>query len=115
MLMNLTPHALTLRAADGSDTTLPPSGTVARVAASSTATGQTVGGLPVQVTTFGQVTDLPDPQDGAVYLVSALVLSALAGSGRQDVFAPATGPRDGAVRNDAGHIVAVTRLNGVAP
>ena len=113
-LLNLTPHPLTLRNGAGDDVTLPPSGTVARVDSVSTPTGQTVAGLPVQVTVFGQVTGLPDPQDGVAYLVSALVLGALAGSGRSDVFAPATGPQDGVVRNDQGHVVAVTRLNGVA-
>jgi hypothetical protein len=87
---------------------------VARVATATTTTGQVVGGLPVQTTLFGQVTDLPAPKDGVAYLVSALVLGALAGHGRRDVFAPATGPQDGAVRNDQGQVVAVTRLNGVA-
>jgi hypothetical protein len=114
-LVNLTPHALTLRAADGTDAVVPPSGTVARVAAAATDTGKTVAGLPVQTTTLGEVTDLPEPTTGTTYLVSAMVLGALAGSGRSDVFAPATGPKDGAVRDDQGHIVAVTRLNGVAP
>ena len=41
--------------------------------------------------------------------MSALVGSALGGA-RPDVLCPGTGPADGAVRNDKGHIVAVTRL-----
>jgi hypothetical protein len=32
---------------------------------------------------------------------------------RPDVLVPGTGPGDGAVRNDKGHIVAVTRLKRV--
>jgi hypothetical protein len=34
--------------------------------------------------------------------------------GRTDVFAPATGPKDGAIRNDKGHVVAVTALKASA-
>lgn len=53
-----------------------------------------------------------------VYLVSLVVLSHPSVAGRSDVFAPATGPSDGAVRYPAGHpqagqVEAVTRLVGV--
>ena len=113
-LINLTPHAITLRDSAGSDITIAASGTVARVATTTTLTGGTIAGLPVQTSSKGAITGLPDPQDGVAYIVSGFVLDALAGTGRSDVYAPATGPNDGAVRNEAGHIVAVTRLNGVA-
>jgi hypothetical protein len=114
-IVNLTPHAIALQGADGEITTIPPSGQVARVATTTAMTGYTVAGLPVQITAAGAVTGLPAPANGTVYLVSGMVLAALAGTGRCDVVAPATGPNDGAIRNDQGHIVAVTRLNGVAP
>lgn len=58
-----------------------------------------------------KVENLPDPQEGTVYLVAGLVLDALEGSGRSDVFAPDSGPS--AVRNEQGHILHVTRLVGV--
>lgn len=110
-LINLTPHPITLRAATGEDTVIPPSGTVARVSSTPGAL-ETVAGIPVPVAgvqTFGGVEGLPAPAEGTLYIVSALVLSALRGS-RPDVVGPGTGPNDGAVRNERGHIVAVTRL-----
>ena len=110
-LINCTPHAITLRAADGTDTVVPPSGTVARVSSTPGAL-EMVEGLPVPVAgmqTFGGVEGLPAPAPGTMFIVSALVLSALRGS-RPDVVGPGTGPNDGAVRNERGHIVAVTRL-----
>lgn len=113
-IINLTPHAITLRADDGVDHVIPASGVVARV--TSTPGGVLPDqGLPVPVKgadTFGDVIDLPTPVDGVFYLVSALVGSALRdqGAARPDVLCPGTGPQDGAVRNDKGHIVAVTCL-----
>ncbi|RME25645.1 MAG: hypothetical protein D6800_07370, partial [Candidatus Zixiibacteriota bacterium] len=55
---------------------------------------------------LGDVEGLPDPQDGTVYLVSSMVLSAV--RGRRDVVAPDTGPT--AIRDETGRITAVTRL-----
>jgi hypothetical protein len=110
-LINLTPHALTLRAADGTDTVIPPSGTVARVS-STPGPLETVAGVPVPVAgmqTFGGVEGLPVTTPGTMFIVSALVLSALRGS-RPDVVGPGTGPNDGTVRNEKGHVIAVTRL-----
>ena len=112
-LVNLTPHPLTLRAADGSDTVLTPSGTVARVT-STPGTEGTIESLPVPVMTadaFGEVIDLPEAEEGTFFVVSGMVGSAL--SGRPDVLVPGTGPKDGAIRNEKGHIVAVTRLKMV--
>lgn len=61
----------------------------------------------------GAVTGLPN-DCGPIYIVSGMVLDALSASGskRNDVFAPDTGA--GAVRDEAGRIVAVRRLVGVA-
>ena len=119
-LVNLTPHAISVRA--GGDTvTVPPSGNVARVSTSAKEAGVLFIGtgspVPVQVTTFGQVEGLPemDPEAGVVYVVSGMVLSALREQGivRGDVVAPATGPNDGAIRNEKGHIVAITGFNAL--
>jgi hypothetical protein len=109
---NLTPHSITIRSATG-DITVPASGTVARVA-TSTAETRLLGGIPVQISVTGEVTGLP-AQDGSIFIVSGMVMEALKirGVTRPDVVAPATGPQDGAIRNDSGHIVAVTRLNGL--
>lgn len=116
MIVNLTPHALTLVAPSGEHHVIPPSGGVARVA-STPGTLAAVDGLPVPVaspTVFGEVTGLPAPVEGTFFIVSAMVGSALAGRGRTDVLMPGTGPNDGALRNEAGHIVGVTRLVAVA-
>ena len=110
-LVNCTPHAITLRNAEGVDTVLSPSGTVARVTSTPGAL-ESVPGVPVPIAgaqTFGGVEGLPAPVEGTLLIVSAMVLSALRGT-RSDVVGPGTGPNDGAVRNDKGHIVAVTRL-----
>lgn len=117
--VNLTPHALVLRTADG-DITVPPSGQQARVATKSGAVSAREG-IPVLVaspTSYGSVEGIPEPVEGTFYLVSALVLGRVS---RPDVFAPGTGPQDGAVREPdtlpdgspnprKGQIIAVTRL-----
>jgi hypothetical protein len=110
-MVNCTPHALTLRAHDGTDTVLAPSGMVPRVTSTPGSPTQ-VDGCPVPVytaDTLGEVEGLPAPEPGVMYVVSGMVLQALAGS-RPDVCAPGTGPQDHPVRNDKGQVVAVTRL-----
>jgi len=109
-LINLTPHSLVFRNAAGEEWTIQSSG-VARVSSTPGALTQ-VPGIPIPVaeaTVYGAVEGLPPQSDGFGYVVSGLVLSALKGT-RSDVFGPGTGPNDGAIRNDKGHIVAVTRL-----
>lgn len=108
-LVNLTPHPITLRTPQG-DVTIVPDGTVARVM-QTPSTASAVAGLPVMVLpspVFGPVNGLPAPAEGVAFIVSGLVLAHC--KGRTDVFAPATGPGDGAIRNEAGHIIAVTAL-----
>ena len=109
-LINLTPHPICLRNASGEEWTIQSSG-VARVTSTPGAVSE-VSGIPIPVaeaTVYGAVEGLPPVGDGFAYVVSGLVLSALKGT-RPDVFGPGTGPNDGAIRNDKGHIVAVTRL-----
>jgi hypothetical protein len=135
-IVNLTPHPIVLRGpnprrcargecpvdvdVDGScccqprtvDTTIPASGTIARVQMTE-GTLVALPGLPCLVSTgatYGAVEGLPAPAEGTIYVVSGRVLSALAGSGRDDVYGPGTGPTDGAVRDAEARIVAVTRL-----
>lgn len=92
--INVTPHAIVLN--DG--TTFPASGTVARVSARFS---EIVDGFCTQ--TFGDVVDLPQPQEGVYYIVSAMVFAA---TDRADVVAPATG-HPACIRNDKGQIVSV--------
>lgn len=114
MFTNLTPHGLVFRNASG-DLVLPPSGTVARVDTHVTPL-RTVLGMPLRSKTLSHVTGLPDPDGVQVFVVSGMVLEALRNSGcdRTDVVAPATGPKDGAIRNEAGHVIAVTEIDGLA-
>jgi hypothetical protein len=104
-IVNLTPHAVTVQHEDGTVTEIPPSGTVARVEAAQVPIGD-VDGITVVRSTFGPPTDLPDPAEGVVYLVSSLVAQAV--PDREDVVAPDTGAT--CVRNENGRIVAVRRF-----
>ena len=61
-------------------------------------------------TAFGVVEGLPAPEQDTIYLGSALVAGRPEVAGRNDVFVPGTGPKDGAVRSADGQIYAVTRL-----
>jgi hypothetical protein len=111
-IVNLTPHEVNINGL-----AVPPSGTVARVATVQTEAGTLVFSettIPVVHNTYGAVEGLPDPEPGTVYLVSALVLSALEAQGiyRGDVFAPDTSPQ-GAVRGPDGQIKGVRRLVGM--
>ena len=96
--VNLTPHAIKLN--DG--TTFPPSGVVARVAADLQEV-ETVGGVQLYRQTFGDVEGLPEVIPGTIYIVSALVFSAV---DRNDCVAPATSSKE-TIRNEAGQIVSV--------
>jgi len=101
-IINLTPHPIVLDV-DGVRTTFPVSGTVARVAQTTVETGLVIAGASVGTSTFGNV-EMPAPEADTYYIVSAMVLTALSGS-RKDVIAPRTDAT--AIRNEAGHIIAV--------
>jgi hypothetical protein len=96
-LVNLTPHAITIGAL-----TVPPSGTVARVAVNR----RQVGTLPLEdgttvpafVPAFGEVSDLPPHQNGTILIVSAMVRSHPAVAQRLDVASPGYLVRDAAGR-----------------
>lgn len=105
---NLTPHPITLRSASG-DIVVPPEAIPARVEVLAGAERR-IEGCPLPILpapTYGPVTALPEAVPGVLLIVSGLVLSRVL---RGDVFGPGTGPNDGAIRNEKGHIVAVTRL-----
>lgn len=54
---------------------------------------------------YGEIENLPEPEEGTIYIVSAMVLAAAKEKGRTDVVAPATGHPD-CVREN-GFIVSV--------
>jgi len=92
MVVNLTPHAITFVDSNGDIAlTVEPSGTIARVTTETIVTGICVG-IPVTETKFGEVENLPEPQEGVVYIVSSLVAQRC--KGRDDVFIPNESVRD---------------------
>ena len=106
-IVNLTPHAINIKRQDGSFLVVPPSGQLARCAENRAVVESPIEGVVVTVPTYGDVEGLPDPQDGTVYIVSALVLSRV--QDRTDVFAP------GALIRDAdGKPVGCDGLSGTA-
>ena len=112
-LINLTPHAVKLYAADGvtliQEIPGPPKGGEARVTeVPGRQDGEFLGVAIYSPPTVGEVINLPPPEEGTFYLVSAVVAAAV--RGRADVLRPGTGPADACVRNEAGQVVGVTRL-----
>lgn len=101
-MLNLTPHAITVQAADGSRMTFAPSGQVARVATLESVVGE-YDGIPVITRSMGEAQGLPE--EGTPCIVSAMVASAV--PGRKGVYAPDSGST--AIREN-GQVVAVTRL-----
>jgi hypothetical protein len=97
--VNLTPHALTVEGLG----VIPASGTVARVSVAQRDMG-TRGGVRLRQSVKGMVEGIPAPAEGVTYIVSGMVLDALAGSRLADVVAPDTGAD--AIREN-GQIVAV--------
>ncbi len=71
--------------------TIPPSGVVARVKSSTIKIGEHAS-APIYTSTFGEVEGLPKPEEGVIYIVSALTLNAVAN--RTDVVAPGNLQRD---------------------
>lgn len=94
--INLTPHTITIN----NGTEFNPSGKVARVANkfSNFCCG-------ISTVFYGEIENLPEPEEGTIYIVSAMVLAAAKEKGRTDVVAPATGHTN-CVRKD-GFIVSV--------
>jgi len=107
-IVNLTPHDIVVMAEDRTELRrYPASGTIARAASKTEIVGE-LDGVPVARQQFGEVSGLPDPEPGTVYLVSLVVGQAMKGQ-RDDLYGPDTSP-DGAVRDAEGRIVGTRRL-----
>ena len=98
-ITNCTPHEIVC-----GEETFKPSGIIPRLETLEKE-APSIGGFPCVTQTMGQVQGLPEPTDGTFLIVSGMVFAA---SDRGDLIAPDTGKT--AVRNDKGHIVAVTRF-----
>lgn len=110
-LVNLTPHSITV-VGDSGETilTIPPAGVVARCSVKKERVA-TIGinnfNIPVSWVTFGEVVDLPEPQDGTIYIVSRAVAEAR--RDRDDLLVP-----DDLVRDEEGRIVGCRGFSVVA-
>lgn len=90
--VNLTPHILNIIAANGSTVYIPPDGNrIARVGSISSIVA-TVNGININRQTFGKIMDLPDAQDGIIYIVSRMVKDRV--PDRADVVVPGVPFRD---------------------
>lgn len=110
--VNLTPHVVRILSRYGQQIELPAASNPARCRQENLPVVHTLGtlkykGLEVDhtVAVFGEIAGLPDPVEGTVYVVSAIVAEAAKQQGRQDVVMP--GP---AVRNNAGQVIACRGL-----
>lgn len=101
-IKNYMPHTLNIELSSGERIAIESSG-VARCAVKNVQVGE-VDGVPVVSAEYGEITGLPEPQDGVVYVVSMLVAQR---AGRADVLSPDSGPT--AIREN-GQVVAVRNL-----
>jgi len=100
-LVNLTPHTIIL--SDGNKTvSYPRSRTVARVDLDYTTIGE-LDGFPISTTRILK-SNMPEPEEGYMFIVSALVLQQCKYAGRTDCVAPDS---NHATRDNEGNIVSV--------
>jgi len=105
-IINLTPHAFTLCNDTGEIIRIiEPTKPTARVSSVVRIVGE-IDDIPITKITFGAVEDLPEPQEGTIYIVSLLVQQAV---NRPDVYRPDTGPQS-IIRDSIGQIVGVKAL-----
>ena len=112
-LVNKTPHPITLVLEDGAKITLEPVLPTPRVSSSSVKTANYVvtdsDGVKHEIMreapVFGEVVDLPEPQEGVLYIVSMLV--AARASNRTDLVSPGR-----QLRNEAGQVIGCAGLQG---
>lgn len=89
---NLTPHNINVVDSEGNEVvSIPPSGEVARLAVDSVQV-DTINGVDIYRSEFGEVEGLPEPKEGAMYIVSALVRTGF--PNRSDLLSPGTLVRD---------------------
>lgn len=104
-ILNCTPHAINI-IVNGESKTYEPSGIIPRVTTSYSEV-EMYEGLPFVKSYKGEVENLPERKRDVLLLVSGMVFEAVSNF-RTDIIAPDTGST--AIRNDKGHIVAVTRF-----
>lgn len=98
-IVNLTPHAVTVFSG-GKQLVFPPVATPARVEMTRQPAGQ-VNSIPVVRVLVGEVVNLPEPDEGTMFVVSRVVAEAC--PSRHDLLVT-----DGAVRDQQGSVVGCT-------
>lgn len=96
-IVNLTPHDVNVLLEDGVILTFPPTIPAARVKTNNVLIGM-VGEIPIYQVVYEDVENLPEPMEDTVFIVSAIVATAV--KDRMDVFAPDTGAS--AIRGEGG-------------
>lgn len=94
-IKNLTPHDINI-VINGTITTIEKSGVVARVGSVIVPCGE-INGIPLVITNWGSVIDLPAQEEGVFLIVSTLVKEK---ANRSDLLSP-----NGLVRDAAGNVV----------
>jgi len=100
-LVNLTPHTITINS-NNKTVSYPRSRTVARVDLDYTVIGE-LDGFPINTTRILQ-SNMPEPKEGYMFIVSALVLQQCKYAGRKDCLSPDS---NHATRDNEGNIVSV--------
>jgi len=101
--VNLTPHAVNIQREDGTMLVVPPSGELARRAETRESCAP-LAGIRTSRVVFGEVTGLPEPREGVIYIVSGLVLAAV--PDRADVVAPGA-----PIRDEQGRVIGAGELS----
>ena len=103
-ILNCTPHTINfVNDAGEVIRTIEPSGILPRVSSSINLVGD-IDGIPDEETVYGEITDLPEKQDGVILIVSAMVASRL--PNRDDLRVPGR-----QVRNDRGQVIGCKSLS----
>jgi hypothetical protein len=106
MLVNKTPHAVSVADSDGKVIrTIEATPPACRVKSESRP-GAPLDGVPFVETVFGEIENLPAPEEGVWYIVSQIVIAAA--NGRPDLVRPDSGPT--AVRDAEGRMIACRAL-----
>jgi len=104
-IINLTPHPVNIQTMDGGTIEIPPSGKIARCVESITEIEPIEHNgicIRAQVKSFGKVENLPEAENGVIYVVSLPVAQAVK---RSDVFTIGD-----AIRNEKGQVIVAKTL-----
>ncbi|QHZ53385.1 hypothetical protein [Paenibacillus larvae] len=104
-IINLTPHEVTIMDDQKQVVQRIPSSGNARVQQTREVIGE-INDIPVNQLAYGETEDLPEPQEGVVYIVSSLTAQAV--PGRTDIYVP-----DDLVRDEAGRIIGCRALGRI--